>query len=121
MSSGLSGYRLLGVATSLLEFVTMLTSIRLDASTRQSAKSSERTCSISEPIAVADVIYRGARILNASGRFEIIACLICLLQTGVHALNLIERQSRTFLRLGFDSIPVICLYLGELLILHFDA
>ena len=30
MSSGLSGYRLLGVATSLLEFVTMLTSIRLE-------------------------------------------------------------------------------------------
>jgi cation:H+ antiporter len=117
MTSGLSGYFLLGTATSLPEFATILAAVELMQIDMAIGEVFGTNLFNIGLVALADVLYRGGPILSTSSRFEIIACLICLLQTGSYALGLMERQRRTFLRMGVDSILVVCIYLGGLVIL----
>ena len=61
-------------------------------------------------IFVADVVYRGGPILGEGGPFEQVAALIGILLTAIFVVGLLERRDRTFLRMGYDSIAVLCAY-----------
>jgi len=118
MSSGLSGYLLLGIATSLPELVTILATTRLGRIDMAVGEVFGTNLFNIGLIALADVLYRKGPILNESNRFEIAACLISLLLTGLYALGIMERRSRTVLRMGFDSVLVVCTYAAGLLALY---
>jgi cation:H+ antiporter len=66
---------------------------------------------------VADAFYPGDPILATAGRFEVVACLLCILLTAIFMLGLIERRDRAILRMGYDSIAVLCVYACGLAIL----
>lgn len=119
LSSGLSGYLLLGGATSLPEFITLISAIKLGRIDMAVGEVFGTNLFNMGLIALADILYRSGPILNKSSRFEITACLVSLLLTGVYAAGLMERRRRTFLRMGLDSILVVCFYSGGLAILHY--
>ena len=118
MSSGLAGYLLLGIATSLPELVTILAATRrgrIDMAVGEVFGTNLFNIGL---IVLADILYRKGPILNQSSRFEMTACLISLALTGLYALGFIERRHRTALRLGLDSIFVLGTYAAGLLLLH---
>jgi cation:H+ antiporter len=118
MSSGLSGYLLLGIATSLPEFVTILATTRLGRIDMAVGEVFGTNLFNIGLIALADALYRKGPILNESNRFEIAACLVSLLLTGLYALGFMQTRSRTIMGMGPDSIFVLCAYAGGLLILY---
>ena len=119
MSSGLSGYLLLGITTSLPELVTILSATRLGHIDMAVGEVFGTNLFNIGLIALADVLYRRGPILNESSRFETVACLISVLLTGLYALGFMERQRRTVLRMGFDSVLVLGTYAAGLLVLHY--
>jgi cation:H+ antiporter len=118
LSSGLSGYLRIGITTSLPELVTILAATRLGRIDMAVGEVFGTNLFNIGLIGLADVLYRKGPILNQSGRFEMAACLISLLLTGLYALGLMERRRRTILRMGFDSVLVVSTYVAGLLVLH---
>lgn len=65
-----------------------------------------------------DLAYTGAPALNEAGVFSQVAALLALVLTSVYLIGIAERQDRTAFRMGYDSILVLVLYLGGVLLLY---
>jgi cation:H+ antiporter len=65
----------------------------------------------------ADVAYPGGPVLNEAGRFSLFAMLLGMAMTTIYLAGFIERRNRAILRMGVDSLLVLCLYVGGLIIL----
>ena len=69
-------------------------------------------------VAVADAVYAGGPVLREVGAFSVCAALLGILVTGIFLGGLIERRDRVVLRMGVDSLLVLLVYLGGLLVLY---
>jgi cation:H+ antiporter len=67
---------------------------------------------------LADLVYAGPPVLSQVGRFSMIAALLGIAVTAVYLAGLIERRDRVVLRMGVDSLVVLGLYLGGLVLLY---
>ncbi|YBW40154.1 sodium:calcium antiporter [Nitrobacter sp. TKz-YC01] len=61
-----------------------------------------------------DLLYREGALLNQAGSFEIAACCLAAVLTGIFLVGLLERRNRTIGRMGTDSAMVVVIYLGGL-------
>ena len=61
-------------------------------------------------IPVADLFFRSGAILSQAGRFEMVAALLGIILTCVYIIGLLERENRTVLRMGYDSIAAFVIY-----------
>ncbi len=68
-------------------------------------------------IPVADLAFRGP-ILASAGQFEALAAALGIVLTSVYVIGLINRRNRTIARIGYDSLIVIVIYAGGLLLLN---
>lgn len=68
-------------------------------------------------IFIIDVVAGGPPILGTGAAFEVVAALLALLLTGAYVIGLLERDDRTFLRMGYDSIAALALYAGGITVL----
>jgi cation:H+ antiporter len=69
-------------------------------------------------ISVVDAVYAGPPVLNEVGRFSVVAALLGAAATTVYLGGLIERRDRTVLRMGIDSLAVLVIYFGGILLLY---
>lgn len=69
-------------------------------------------------IFLVDVMNPKGFALNEVGRFSLFAALLGITVTIVYLIGLIERKNRAILRVGVDSIVVLIVYLGGLIILY---
>jgi cation:H+ antiporter len=69
-------------------------------------------------IFVADLVYPGPPVLGEVGTFSAFAALLAIAVTTVALIGILERRDTTVARLGVDSIAIVAIYLGGLVILY---
>jgi cation:H+ antiporter len=62
--------------------------------------------------ALADAVYRGGPVVNELGRFEAFSALLGIVLIGAYLVGLLERRDATILRMGYDSLAVIVMFVG---------
>ncbi len=65
-----------------------------------------------------DLLYSGGPALNEVGRFSLVGSLLGALLAAIFLVGLIERKDRTIARMGVDSLLVIVVYFGGLVLLY---
>ncbi|WP_204985698.1 hypothetical protein [Microvirga pakistanensis] len=67
---------------------------------------------------LADVFYAGEPVLNTAGRFEAVAALLGLILAAAFVIGLLERKNKTFLRMGYDAVAAILIFVGGIVLLY---
>lgn len=121
LGAGMVGFLLIGIATSLPELSTIFAAVRAD----------QREMAIGEIlgtnfvnislILLADIVFTGGPVINELGRFEIISSLLGVMLIGVYLVGLLERRDPALLRMGYDSIAVIVMFAGGVVLLFNTA
>lgn len=106
-----------GISTSLPEVSTTVSAVRLQQYEMTFADAFGTNLFSVMLIFLVDVVYSGGPVLNELGRFSVFAILLGIAVTTVYLAGLIERRNRAILRMGVDSLIVLCMYLLGLIIL----
>jgi cation:H+ antiporter len=117
LRSGVVGFLLLGLATSLPEISSMVAAVRQRRYELAIGDVFGTNMFDLALIPVADVFFRGGAILSEAGRFEMVAALLGIILTCVYIIGLLERENRTVLRMGYDSVAALAIYSVGLAIL----
>jgi cation:H+ antiporter len=67
---------------------------------------------------VVDLFYSGGPVLNEAGRFSQFAVLLGIVVTTLALSGLIARPRHQILRMGLDSLLVICMSIVGLVLLY---
>jgi cation:H+ antiporter len=106
-----------GLATSLPELSTALSAVRLRHYEMAFADAfGTNLCSIML-LFCADVASPRQLLLNEAGRFSLFAILLGIAVTAVYLVGLMLRRNYSILRMGLDSVLVLVLYAGGVLVL----
>lgn len=111
------GFALLGFATSLPEFSTILAALRLGRDQLAIGDVFGAILFNTLILFVGDLFYRDGALLNAAGTFEIAASCLALILIGLFMIGLLERRNRTIGRMGTDSVLVLATYAAGLIAL----
>ena len=117
LGSGMVGFALIGVSTSMPELSSIVTALRIrryEMAFGQVLGTNFINLSL---ILVADAFFTGAPVINELGQFEIVSALLGAMLTGVFMVGLLEHKNPTVLRMGYDSLVVMLLFGGGLALL----
>jgi cation:H+ antiporter len=114
-----AGAILIAVATSLPEVSTTLEAVRLGARVMAISNIFGTNLFDAGLLFVADMVYPGPPVLNEVGRFAQVGALLGVACTTIYLAGILERRDRTFMRLGVDSIVVLLVYGGGVVLLYF--
>jgi cation:H+ antiporter len=117
LGTGMVGFALIGLATSLPELSTVVAAIRLrqyEMAFGQVLGTNFINLSL---IVLADAVFAGGPVIGELGRFEIISALLGASLIGVFLVGLLERRDATIIHMGYDSAIVIVLFFGGLWVL----
>ncbi|MFC7397514.1 sodium:calcium antiporter [Chelatococcus sp. GCM10030263] len=120
LGSGLVGLVLVGFATSLPEVSSITAAVRRKRYEMALGDVFGTNLLTIGLLVLSDALYLKGPVLREAGRFEAIASLIGVLLTGIFLVGLIERQSKTVLRMGYDAVLAIVVFAGGLVILYFN-
>lgn len=109
---GVVGFLLIGVATSLPELSTITTALRLKQYELAFGQVLGTNFVNLALFVVADLAFRGGPVVDELGRFEIILALLGSVLTGVFLVGLLERRDPRIMRMGYDSLAVILIFIG---------
>lgn len=112
------GFLLVGISTSLPELSTIIAAIRLNRHEMAVGDILGSNVFNLLLIFLTDIVYVGEPVLNQVGRFEIVACMLGIVMTGILLLGLLERRDRTLLGMGYDSTALIAVFIGGVGILY---
>ena len=118
LGTGMVGFALIGISTSLPELSSIVAAIRIrryEMAFGQILGTNFINLSL---ILLADAVFVGGPVLNELGRFEVISALLGACLIGVFMIGLFERRNQTVLKMGYDSLAVILLFLGGLGLLY---
>lgn len=117
LDQAFAGMLLLGCLTSLPEAANVVTSSYL-GNPALAVNNLLGSASINIVLlAVADAAFAGGPVINALGRFEVISALLGVLLTGIYLVGLLEHRDRVVLRMGYDSLAVLALFVGGVALL----
>jgi cation:H+ antiporter len=119
VGSGFIGLVLVGFATSLPEVSSIAEAVRrrrYDMALGNIFGTNLLTVAL---LLLVDVLYSGGPVLNEAGRFEAVAALLGTVLTGIFLVGLLERQNKTFLRMGYDAVAGIATFAAGLVVLYF--
>jgi cation:H+ antiporter len=112
------GAVLLAASTSLPEVSTVLSAVKLRRyEMAVSDVFGTNLFNVTILLAV-DLLYDGGPVLAEAGRFAGFGALLAIALTAVYLAGMIERRDRTVLRMGYDSLAVLGLYLGGVFVLY---
>ncbi|WP_119459218.1 sodium:calcium antiporter [Rhodospirillaceae bacterium SYSU D60014] len=118
LGSSFVGAVFVAIATSLPEISTVLSAMRLRQYEMAISDIFGTNLFDLVLIFVVDVVYVGGLVLDEVGRFSSFAALLGIAVTTIYIVGLIERKDRTMLRMGGDSVAVLGVYIGGLVILY---
>ncbi|MBE9169809.1 hypothetical protein IQ238_20530 [Pleurocapsales cyanobacterium LEGE 06147] len=112
------GAALLALATSLPEAITTISAVRLgafDLAVSNIFGSNSLTVAL---FFIADIFYRQRTIFAAMDRPSMFMGALAIVLTCIYLWGLLERDNQTVYRMGVDSVVVVGIYLGGLMILY---
>jgi cation:H+ antiporter len=118
LGSGLVGLVLVGFATSLPEVSSITEAVRRHRYEMALGDVFGTNLLTVGLIFLADAVYAGPPVLNEAGRFETVAALLGAVLTGIFLIGLLERQNKTFLRMGYDAVAAIVVFTAGLVLLY---
>jgi len=118
LGAGLVGFVLIGVSTSMPELSTIIAALRMRKHEMAIGEVLGTNFVNVSLILLADAVFAGGPVIDEMGRFEIASALLGVVITGVLLIGLLERRNSRFLRMGYDSLGVILVFLGGLVLLY---
>ena len=110
IGTGMVGFALIGVSTSLPELSTILKALRLRSYEMAFGLVLGTNFINLSLILLADALFTGGPVVNELGRFEILSALLGAILTGVFMVGLLEHRNPTVMRMGYDSLVVMILF-----------
>lgn len=110
IGTGMVGFLLIGVSTSLPELTSIVTAFRIRRYEMAFGQVFGTNFINLSLILVADVFFSGGPVMNELGRFEILSALLGAILTGVFMVGFLERKNPRIIRMGYDSLVVIILF-----------
>lgn len=117
LGSSIIGFTLIGFSTSLPELSSVLAALKLRRYQMAIGDIFGTNLFNIQILFIGDLFYREGALLNEAGSFEIGACCLAVLLTGIFLVGLLERRNRTIWRIGTDSATALVVYIGGLLVL----
>ncbi|MCC6070821.1 sodium:calcium antiporter [Massilia sp. GCM10020059] len=111
------GAALLALATSLPELSTVIAAMRLRRYEMAIADIMGTSMFNVMLIFLVDAVYRGPPVLSLAGDFSLLAALLCILMAMIYLIGLVERNNRTIARFGVDSLVILAVYAGGMMLL----
>lgn len=111
------GAALLALATSLPELSTVIAAMRLRRYEMAIADIMGTSMFNVMLIFLVDAVYRGPPVLGLAGDFSLLAALLCILMAMIYLIGLVERNNRTIARFGVDSLVILAVYAGGMVLL----
>lgn len=108
------GASLLAAATSLPELSTTIAAIRIGSYAMAVSNIFGSNMIMVALLLPADVVWTEGPILAAVDASAMFALAIGIAATALYVIGLVERRNRTFLRMGYDSVAVLVVYLAGL-------
>jgi cation:H+ antiporter len=112
------GAAVLAIATSLPEVSTVLAAVRLGRYEMAIADVFGTNLFNVAIVFVIDALYAGGPVLGEVGRFAAFAALLAMVLTALFLAGMIERHDRTVMRMGFDSLAALAVYVGGIALLY---
>ncbi|CAL9608019.1 sodium:calcium antiporter [Streptomyces atacamensis] len=119
LNAGFVGAVLMGGVNALPEAVTAVAAVRRGAVTLAVAAIVGGNCLDVLNLAIGDLFFRGGSLYHAAGSDQLFLTGAALLMTTVLLGGMLVRQKRGWLRLGFDGIVLLAVYLGSVTVLAF--
>lgn len=119
IGSGMVGFALIGTSTSLPELSTVYAALlmrRYELAFGQVLGTNFVNLSL---IVLADGFFTGGAVINELGAFEIVSALLGAFLIGIFLVGLLERHNPKILKMGYDSLAVMVLFAGGLVLLYF--
>lgn len=118
LGTGLVGFVLIGMATSLPELSSITAAIRMHRYEMAIGEILGTNFVNVSLILLNDSVYTGGPVINELGAFETISALLGATLTGIFLVGLLERRDSTVMRMGYDSLAVILLFTGGVGLLY---
>ncbi len=112
LGTGLVGFLLIGFATSLPELSSITTSIRMRRHEMAIGEVLGTNFVNVSLLLLADAVYTEGPVINELGRFETISALLGAILTGTLLVGLLERRNPVVLRIGYDTLAILVLFLS---------
>lgn len=117
LGNSIVGFTLLAICTSLPELSSVLAALRIGRYQMAIGDIFGTNLFNVQILFLGDLFYRQGALLNAAGTFEIAACCLAIVLTGIYLVGLLERRNRRIGRIGTDSALVLAAYGGGLVAL----
>ena len=117
LGSSFIGVTLLASSTSLPELSASIAAVRLGSHSMAISNIFGSNLIMIFLLLPADMFYSNGAILNSANDSAKLALISGIVVTAIYVIGLITRKSKTFLRMGFDSISVLFIYIVTLYIL----
>lgn len=119
LSAGFVGAVLMGVVNALPETVTSIAAVRRGALTLAVAAIIGGNSLDALNLVIGDIAYGGGSLFHAAQPDELFLTSGALVMTAVLLGGLLVRQRKGWLRIGFDGVMLIAVYLGTVAVLAF--
>lgn len=112
LSSGIVGFLIVAFATSLPELSSVTAAVRAKRYELAVGDIFGTNLFNLMLLLVADLLSGGEPVLAAAGPFEVLGALVALLMTGAFVVGLLERRDRTVLRMGYDAVAALAIFVA---------
>lgn len=117
LGSGIVGFVLISVATAMPEFSSIVAALRLHRYEMAFGQVFGTNFVNLSLFVIADLFFVGGPVINELGRFEIVAALLGAALIGIFMVGLLEHRNRSIIRMGYDSLAIVILFCGGLVLL----
>lgn len=118
LGSSFIGVTILAASTSFPELSTTIAAARLGAYTMAISNIFGSNLIMLVLLLPADVLYREGPLLAAAGKTEMLSLVFGILVTVIYVVGLVVRRKPRIFGMGVDSVCVLAVYAGSLVVLY---
>jgi len=118
IGAGMIGFVLIGTATSLPELSTITAAFRIRRYEMAFGQVLGTNFVNLALIVLIDAFFAGGPVINELGRFEIVSALLGVFLIGILLVGLLEHRDPKIMRMGYDSLAVVLVFAGGVLLLY---
>jgi cation:H+ antiporter len=118
IGTGMVGFALIGLSTSMPELSSITAALRLKRYEMAFGQVLGTNFINLSLVLLSDVVFTGGPVINELSRFEAVSALLGTILIGVFLVGLLERRNPTIMKMGWDSLAVMVLFAGGLVLLY---